>query len=130
MEDEQTSDSGTSNGSGHKWLTEDALLVCGHELGHVRNNPTHDLVKIGGRRVLVDHDPEQRPIHGCPNIGATIKPCMITYKVDVGYSEFIKVQGRRVCLDTVSGFTDGTPPGTVKYKVRTAGQDIVSEAAG
>ena len=94
----------SSNKEGFKWLTEDALLVCDHELGHVKNDPTHDLVTVGRRRVLVDHDPESRPIQGCPNIGATIKPCTNTLKVDVGYSEFIKVQGRRVCLDTVSGF--------------------------
>jgi hypothetical protein len=32
-----------------------------------------------------------------------------------------------VCLDTVTGLTDGTPPGIVTYKVRHAGQALVSE---
>lgn len=112
-----------------KILTEDALLVCNHELGHVTNLPTQNWVTVGKRLVLVEHDPEGRPIGGCPNIGATIKPCTNTLKVDAGYSVFIRVDGKAVCLDTVTGFTDGTPPGMVKYKVRTPGQDFVSGAA-
>jgi hypothetical protein len=110
-----------------KLITEDAVVVCNHELGRVRNQPTQDLVTVEGRRVLVDNDPEGRTIAGCPNIGATIKPCTRTLKVDTGYSEFIRIDGHRVCLDTVTGFTDGTPPGVVKYKVREPGQEIVSE---
>jgi hypothetical protein len=110
-----------------KILTEDALLVCNHELGTVGIKPTQDLVAIGGRRVLVDNDPENRPITACPNIGATIKPCQLTLRVQEGYSAWIRVDGKQVCLDTVTGLTDGTPPGTVMYKVRQPGQDFVSE---
>jgi hypothetical protein len=40
----------------------------------------------------------------------------------------VRIDGRRVCLDTVTGLTDGTPPGTIKYEVRSPGQDLVSEA--
>ena len=29
------------------------------------------------------------------------------------------------CLDSVRGLTDGTPPGTVHYQVRSPGQDWV-----
>jgi hypothetical protein len=32
-----------------------------------------------------------------------------------------------MCLDTVNGLTDGTPPGVVEYKVRHAGQELVTE---
>lgn len=110
-----------------KILTEDAVLVCNHELGIVGVRPTQDLVTIGGRRVLVDNDPENRPIVACPNVGATIKPCQLTLPVQEGYSAWIRIGGRRVCLDTVTGLTDGTPPGTVRYKVRRAGQDFVAE---
>lgn len=109
------------------WLTDQALLVCKHELGKVKNEPTQDLVTIEKRPVLVDNDPEGRSIGGCPNIGATIKPCTKTLKVDEGYSDFIRINGKRVCLDTVTGLTDGTPPGTVKYIVRQPGQDLVEE---
>jgi len=111
-----------------KVLTEDALLVCAHVLGTVGIQPTQDLVTIEGRCVLVENDPEGRPITACPNIGATIKPCQLTLKVREGYSDLVRIDGRRMCLDTVTGLTDGTPPGTVKYKVRDPGQNLVSEA--
>jgi hypothetical protein len=110
-------------------LTEDAVLVCTHELGRVGIKATQNLVTVDGRSVLVETDPEGRPISHCPNYGPTIKPCTTTLKVVVGYSDFVRVQGRRVCLDTVKGLTDGTPPGTIEYKVRSAGQEFVSEAA-
>ncbi len=109
-------------------LTEDALLVCKHELGTVSIKATQDLVTIEKRRMLVENDPEGRSIARCPNVGATIKPCQKTLKVKQGYSDFICIDGKRVCLDTVTGLTDGTPPGTVQYKVRKPGQDLVSEA--
>jgi hypothetical protein len=110
------------------FLTEDAVLVCSHELGVVVNHPTQDLVTIAGRRVLVEDNPQGRLIKGCPNIGATIKPCTATLKVQAGYSDFIRIDGKRTCLQAVTGLTDGTPPGTVKYNVRSAGQAFVSEA--
>jgi hypothetical protein len=110
-------------------LTEDAVLVCNHILGTVKNQPSQEWVTIDGRKVLVENDPEGRSISSCPNVGITIKPCQLTLKVNVGYSEWIRIGGRRICLDTVDGLTDGTPPGTVHYKVRLAGQDFVSEAA-
>lgn len=109
------------------WLTEDAVLVCDHELGIVGISATQDLVTVNGRRVLVAVDPESRPIVGCPNVGPTIKPCTSTLPVQQGYSDLIRIQGRRVCLDPVTGLTDGTPPGTVKYHVRNAGQALVEE---
>ncbi len=103
------------------------MLVCDHILGTVRNQPTQTLVTIEKRQVLVETDPEGRPIVACPNVGATIKPCQLTLKVKQGYSDLIRVDGKRVCLDTVTGLTDGTPPGTVDYKVQSPGQDLVSE---
>lgn len=112
----------------HYFLTEDALLVCDHELGHVTNQPSQGIVTINGRRVLVETDPEGRSIGGCPNISFVMKPCTTTLKVQAGYSEFMRVDGKRVCLDTVTGMTDGSPPGAVKYKVRSPGQNLVSEA--
>ncbi len=112
-----------------KWLTEDAVLNCAHIQGLVRLTTTQDLVTIEQRRVLVDDNPENRPIVGCPNIGATIKPCLKTLKVEEGYSDFLRINGRRICLDTVTGLTDGTPPGVVKYVVRSPGQILVEEMA-
>lgn len=109
------------------FLIEDARLVCKHEMGKVNIVPTQDLVTVNQRRVLVESDPEGRPISGCPNIGPTIKPCTNTLVVKDGYSDLLWIDGRRVCLDTVNGLTDGTPPGTVKYIVRDPGQSLVSE---
>lgn len=108
------------------FLTEDANLVCEHR-GVVGIAATQDLVTVSSRRVLVHNDPEGRPIARCPNVGATIRPCLTTLAVREGYSEFIRVDGNQVCLDTVKGLTDGSPPGTVDYLVRDPGQDIVQE---
>ena len=110
-------------------LTEDAVVVCMHELGNVDIQGTQALVTIVGRKVLVETDPEGRPIAGCPNIGATIRPCQNTLKVREGYSSWIRIAGRRIVLDNLSGLTDGTPPGLVKYKVRTAGQGFVDQGS-
>jgi len=108
-----------------EFLTEDATLVCAHEQGVVVNAPTQNLVTVASRRVLVEADPEGRPIRGCPNIGAAIKPCQKTLKVKEGYSTFVRIDGHSVCLVTVTGLTDGTPPCVVIYKVRQPGQDVV-----
>lgn len=111
-----------------KWLTEDAIINCKHESGLVHLLlPIQDLVTVEARKVLVQHDPENKPIIGCPNIGATIKPCTKTLRVEDGYSAFLFIHGRPICLDTVTGLTDGTPPGIVKYAVRQPGQDLVEE---
>lgn len=111
-----------------KLLTEDALLVCDHQIGRVLIRGTQSLVTIEARQVLVESDPEQRTIVSCPNLGATIKPCTLTLKVTAGYSSFVRIEGRRICLDTVTGLTDGTPPVTVNYLVRSPGQTLVTEA--
>ena len=109
----------------HFILTEDARLVCKHELGIVKNHPSQSYVTISGRSILREPDPAGRVISGCPNVGATIKPCMTTLKVIKGYSDFIRIDGKRICLNTVTGLTDGTPPGLVEYFVRNCGQTLV-----
>jgi hypothetical protein len=112
-----------------KLLTEDAIINCQHELGVVHLAPTQNLVTIEQRKVLVENNPEGRLITACPNIGATIKPCTSTLKAEFGYSEFLRIDGQRVCLDTVTGLTDGTPPGIVKYTVTAPGQALVTEVS-
>lgn len=107
-------------------LTEDAVIVCKHELGRAAIAAGQGLVTIGSRKVLVENDPEGRLITGCPNLGATIKPCTATLAVRAGYSNLLRINNRRVCLDTVTGLTDGTPPGMVKYEVRHPGQQLVT----
>ena len=108
-------------------LTEDAIVVCTHEAGTVKLGASQDFVTVVGRRVLVEKDPEGCSIAGCPNVGPGIKACLTTLKVKKGYSDLLRINGKRVCLDTVTGFTDGTPPGAVKYKVNKPGQKFVEE---
>lgn len=107
-------------------LTEDAKLVCDHRMGKLNIDPSQRLVTIDQRAVLVEPDPEDRRISWCPNYGPTIKPCTKTLKVKEGYADFIFIVGHRVCLETVTGLTNGTPPGVVKYLVVEPGQNLVS----
>jgi hypothetical protein len=113
----------------HFILTDKARLVCQHKTGVLLILATQNLVRIAGDFVLVGGlvkgDPEFQPIVGCPNFGMTIKPCTMSLKVKTGYSNFIHINGRPVCLDTISGLTDGTPPGVVKYEVIRPGQGFV-----
>ena len=108
-------------------LTEDAGLYCRHGPGHVSNKPSQDFVTVAHRRILVERDSEGRPIAGCPSV-VPFKPCTTTLVVQKGYSTFLRIAGHRICLDAVTGFTDGTPPGVVMYVVRNPGQTFVSEA--
>jgi hypothetical protein len=110
------------------FLTEDATIVCDHRLGVVTNVPTQNLVMINQRRILVEPDPEGKFIKGCPNYGPTVKPCTATLVVKEGYSGFIRIDGWPVCLEPVTGLTDGTPPGVVNYIVIEPGQGLVSGA--
>ena len=112
-----------------KLLTEDAKLVCAHRTGKVSIAAIgQKLVTVGGRLLLVATDPEGRSISGCPSMGPGIKPCTTTLPVEFGYSTWLKIDGKRVCLDTVTGLTDGSPPGTIHYLVADPGQQLVSEA--
>lgn len=110
-------------------LTEDAVLPCQHENGLAQIVPTQVLARIDGRHVLVAKDPEGRPIVGCPMSGPGVKPCTMTLPATDGYSSLVRIDGRRVCLDTVIGLTDGTPPGTIKYTVRRPGQALVASGS-
>ena len=109
-------------------LVEEAILRCGHD-GKVKNVPSQEWVRVKGSPVLVDNDPQGRDISMCPNVGINIKPCNKTLPVTKGYSTFIRIGGKAVCLDTVEGFTDGTPPGAVKYNVRRPGQTLVGSGS-
>lgn len=113
-----------------KFLTSRAKIACKHVTGIVQIVFTRqDFVTVENAPVLVAGDPALKPILGCANIGPTIKPCTLTLGVTAGYSTFIRIGGRAVCLDTVTGITDGTVPGTVRYTVRHPGQTFVAEVS-
>jgi hypothetical protein len=106
-------------------LTQDAVVVCAHVVGKVTVEATQQLVRIDRRQALVSVDPEGRAIKGCPNVGPNLKPCQQTLQVKLGYSTLVQIDGRRLVLDNLSGFTDGTPPGFVRYNCIDAGQKLV-----
>jgi hypothetical protein len=110
-----------------KWLTEDALLRCDHIKGIVKIAPSQNLVTIEGQAVLVATDPAGKVIAGCPNAALPSRPCLNTLAVRSGYSELLRIEERAVCLDTITGRTDGTPPGVVDYTVARPGQTLVAQ---
>ena len=109
------------------WLTQDATLVCDHG-GRVGVATSQKLVTIKGRLALINANPEQRPIAACPNANPVIglRPCLTSLNVKQGYSTLVTIVGRAVALDTVTGLTDGSPPGTVNYRVVDPGQRLVA----
>ena len=108
-------------------LTAHGAMACKHDLGKVAMAHSQSFVTISGSPILVEGDPVGKAIAGCPNVGATIKPCTSTLAVTRGYSNLVRISGRRICLETVTGLTDGTPPGMVTYNVKNPGQGFVSE---
>lgn len=109
-------------------LRSDASMVCTHELGRVGLTPSQHWVSVGGLPLLVANDPERRPIVGCPNFTVVTKPCTSTLGVSVGYSDWLAIDGRAICLDNVVGATDGQG-GAYRYKVNSAGQTLVAEGS-
>ncbi|MCG5501137.1 hypothetical protein [Ectothiorhodospira lacustris] len=110
-----------------EFLTRNADLRCAHELGRITVKASQHWVRIQDDPILVAGDPPGNPVRGCPNLGPSIKPCQTTLGVMGGYSSFIRIEGRAVCLDTLTGITDGTPPGHVQYRVRDSGQHLVRQ---
>lgn len=107
-----------------RWMTEDATVVCDHQLGNVTGfSPAQSWVTVMKRRVLVEPDPVGRTIKGCPNLPPMGKPCTNTMAVAKGYSRLIRIDGHRVCLDAVTGLTNGVAP--VMYTVRAPAQELV-----
>ena len=107
-------------------VTEKAVIQCGHG-GSVANVPTQDFVYIDGKLLLIDDDPENKPIAGCP-IAPPAKLSTLTHAVKAGYSDLLFIKNKGVCLKNLVGVTDGLIPNTVStYSVVSAGQDFVSE---
>ena len=107
-------------------LTEDATLICDHG-GRVSVAATQDYVRIEKRRILVQPNPENRSINGCPNSNplAGILSCRHTEDVREGYSEFVRIGGHAVCLQNLLGYTDGSPPRIASYRVVEPAQIFV-----
>lgn len=98
------------------------VLRCGHD-GKVVNTASQHWVRVASHPILVATDPEGRDVTMCPNISTNTRQCRSTLAVNTGYSGFIRIDGRQVCLDSVDGMTDGVPPS--HYTVRDPGQQFV-----
>ncbi|HBX82691.1 MAG: hypothetical protein WAV45_11030 [Propionibacteriaceae bacterium] len=105
-----------------KILVLSGVLRCGHD-GKVTNQNRQSWVRIAAQPLLVATDPEGRDISMCPNISTNTKQCNTTLMVVKGYSAFLRIDGNKVCLDSVDGMTDGVPPS--HYTVRDPGQQFV-----
>lgn len=107
-------------------LRDDALIACTHELGKVSLVASQTWVFVDRRPLLVDNDPEQRGISGCPNLTVVTKPCTTTLKATVGYSTLVAIDRKAVVLDSLSGMTDGQG-GVFRYEVNSPGQTLLAE---
>lgn len=110
-------------------LTEASVMLCAHKTGKVTRLASQFFAHVEGSRILVAGDPAFKPISGCSNVGATIKPCTATLVQTAGSSQLLFVGGKPACLDTVRGTTDGTPPGIVEFDVAQPGHALVEVAS-
>lgn len=101
-----------------------ALVRCDHD-GRVEIPASQAWVTVATHPVLREADPEGRDIDWCPNRGTNIKRCDKTFRADVGYSTFVRLDSKPVVLASLDGKTDGTPPLAVHYRVRDPGQRFV-----
>jgi hypothetical protein len=94
-------------------VTTNARIICAHG-GQVQLVPKQQKVLIEGGFVLCEPDLVGSPIVGCPQAGPGIKPCTaIVSTIPGSTSPTTSVDGRPVYVQTLSGLTDGVPPGTI-----------------
>ena len=108
-------------------LTAGATIQCAHG-GRVQAMPSQQRVTAGGSPVLCEPDLIGAPIVGCAQPPTTTtKPCTTLVSTLPGSTSLrVSVGGRSVYLATLSGITDGVPPGSVM--VAGAGQMTVDGA--
>jgi len=105
-------------------VTTKATIMCSHG-GRVTLVPKQAQVLIQGGSVLCEGDLSGAPIVGCLQAPSpSTKPCTMVVSTLPGSSApTVLVLGRPVLLQTLSGMTDGVPPGTLK--VSNPGQATV-----
>ncbi|MDX2161982.1 MAG: hypothetical protein SF162_11705 [bacterium] len=111
-----------------KVLTKSAFLACAHRnASRVQNAPSQNWVTIDGQPILAQPDPLTWTIDGCPMEPLTGQlPCKAALTYVTGYSSFVTIDGHPICMDTLTGLTNGLP--SVNYLVVTPGQDWVNAA--
>lgn len=104
-------------------VTTNATIMCIHG-GQVMLMPHQTQVQIQGGSVLCVPDLAGAPIVGCaqpPSPGS--KPCTAVVATPTGASPKVIVGGRPAYIATLTGITDGVPPGAIL--VTAPGQTIV-----
>jgi len=105
-------------------VTSNARIVCAHG-GQVTLVPRQPTVTIQGAAILRESDLIGAPIVGCaqpPTVSS--KPCTaVVSTLPGGSSPTVSAAGLPVHLDSLSGMTDGVPPGVIS--VVFAGQATV-----
>ncbi len=95
-------------------VTSNAVIMCAHG-GQVTLIPKQAVVTIAGGAVLCEPDLVGCPIVGCaqpPSPGT--KPCTLVVSTLPGSTSLkVAVGGRPAYVATLSGLTDGVPPGAL-----------------
>jgi hypothetical protein len=109
-----------------KVLTEASLVNCAH-VGQVLATAGQSKLKVAGSRVLVLGDLVGKPIAGCttpPVPVAGTLPCLATVTAGPsGVAPKLRVAGRPVLLESISGQTSGTIGGAPQtWSVTSANQ--------
>jgi hypothetical protein len=95
-------------------VTSNATILCAHG-GQVTLIPRQTTVMIQGGAVLCEPDLVGAPIVGCAlSPSPSTKPCTTVASTLPGSSsQKVMVGGRPAYLATLSGITDGVPPGPI-----------------
>jgi hypothetical protein len=95
-------------------VTTGATILCAHG-GQVMLTPRQTQVTIAGNPVLREGDLSGAPIVGCLQVPSlATKPCTTVISTLPGSaSTRVTAVGAPVLLATLSGITDGVPPGTI-----------------
>jgi len=108
-------------------LTEKSSLACANQ-GSVGLTATQSKLSVAGAKVLVAGDLMNAPISHCTTVTNAVtgtKQCTMIASAVGGVSAKLKVAGKGVLLDTISGMTDGIVPplpGVQTWSVQRAGQ--------
>lgn len=95
-------------------VTTNATIMCPHG-GRVTLLPRQTQVVVQGGPALCEPDLVGAPIVGCAQPASpSSKPCTAVVSTLPGSSSpRVTVGGRPVYLDTLTGMTDGVPPGMI-----------------
>lgn len=113
-------------------LTDNGVLRCSHRGplgGRVNVHVTQSFVRIGGGHIHVKNNTVNCSIDSMscaiiPDPTKGLFACKKTVSAVGGYSTFVTIEGKPVCLDSITGNTLSNPSGGT-YSVRNPGQRFV-----